>query len=152
MGFRRGAMTWFPWKTLSVLLLVSTAAIINADLQRHGGKLGSSNVGQFLQDVGQYDRVMAVSQAMVENYKFGHAWVNTNVPVYLGKAQPYIEVAQEKTGEAFMKLKSVSQSALDKLEEAAPGAQKHINNLVTTGCNSISSKFRRGAMTWFPWK
>ena len=66
---------------------------------------------------------------MIENYKFGHAWVNTNVPVYLGKAQPYIEVAQEKTGEAFMKLKSVSQSALDKLEEAAPGAQKHINNL-----------------------
>ena len=55
--------------------------------------------------------------------------MNTNVPVYLGKAQPYIEVAQEKTGEAFMKLKSVSQSALDKLEEAAPGAQKHINNL-----------------------
>ena len=57
-------MTWFPWKTLSVLLLVSTAAIINADLQRHGGKLKSSNVGQFLQDVGQYDRVMAVSQVV----------------------------------------------------------------------------------------
>ena len=55
-------MSWFPWKTLSLLLLVSTAAIINADIQKHGGKLNGSSVGQFLQDIGQYDRVLVLSQ------------------------------------------------------------------------------------------
>ena len=72
---------WFPWKTLSLLLLVATAAIIRyvimitiiitiiiitmiifrADVERHGS-LESSNIGQFLRDVGQYDRALLVSK------------------------------------------------------------------------------------------
>merc|ERR1712198_221918 len=60
--FRRGNMSWFPWKTMSLLLLVSTAAIINADIQKHGGKFEKSNVGIFLQDIGQYNRLLILSQ------------------------------------------------------------------------------------------
>ena len=67
---------WFPWKTLSLLLLVATAAIIRyvimitiiitiiiirTDVERHGN-LESSNIGQFLRDVGQYDRALLVSK------------------------------------------------------------------------------------------
>ena len=67
---------WFPWKTLSLLLLVATAAIIRyvimitiiitmiiirADVERHGS-LESCNIGQFLRDVGQYDRALLVSK------------------------------------------------------------------------------------------
>ena len=55
-------MSWFPWKSVTLLLLVSTAAIINADLEKHGGRLERSSVGQFLLDIGQYDRVLMLSQ------------------------------------------------------------------------------------------
>lgn len=61
---RRGGMSWFPWKTLSFLLLVSTTAIISADIEKAGGKFSSSSMGQFLSDVGQYDRVAHISQAI----------------------------------------------------------------------------------------
>ena len=67
--FRRATMSWFPWKTLSLLLLVSTAAIINADIQKHGGKLNGSSVGQFLQDIGQYDRVLVLSQVYHKHFQ-----------------------------------------------------------------------------------
>ena len=55
-------MSWFPWKTASFLLLISTAALISADLERAGGKFNNSNIGQFLSDIGQYDRVTLASQ------------------------------------------------------------------------------------------
>ena len=41
-------MSWFPWKTASFLLLISTAAIISADVERAGGRLNNSNIGLFL--------------------------------------------------------------------------------------------------------
>merc|ERR1719232_1832136 len=127
--FRRATMSWFPWKTLSLLLLVSTAAIINADIQKHGGKLNGSSVGQFLQDIGQYDRVLVLSQVVVDNYNVGKKWADTNVPQYLDKAKPYYLIAQEKTNEAVLKIKSVSEAAVVKLEEYVPGAKKQLNNL-----------------------
>ena len=73
---------WFPWKTLSLLLLVATAAIIRyvtmitiiitiiiirTDVERHGS-LESSNIGQFLRDVGQYDRALLVSKVCVKPF------------------------------------------------------------------------------------
>ena len=73
---------WFPWKTLSLLLLVATAAIIRyvimitiiitiiiirTDVERHGN-LESSNIGQFLRDVGQYDRALLVSKVCVKPF------------------------------------------------------------------------------------
>ena len=54
-------MSWFPWKTLSLLLLVGTAAIIRADIERHQD-LERSNIGQFLQDFGQFDRALFISK------------------------------------------------------------------------------------------
>ena len=59
--FRRGGMSWFPWKTLSLLLLIGTAAIIRADIERHED-LQRSNIGQFLGDIGQLDRAFYVSK------------------------------------------------------------------------------------------
>lgn len=52
---------WFPWKTLSFLLLIATAAIINIDVNKHGN-FKRSNTGQFMKDIGQYDRTMAAYQ------------------------------------------------------------------------------------------
>merc|ERR1719481_1843057 len=127
--FRRATMSWFPWKTLSLLLLVSTAAIINADIQKHGGKLNGSSVGQFLQDIGQYDRVLVLSQAVVDNYNVGKKWADTNVPQYLEKAQPYVQLAQEKSLEALVKIRAAHETLMVKLEEYVPGAQKQLNNL-----------------------
>merc|ERR1719270_1419386 len=127
--FRRATMSWFPWKTLSLLLLVSTAAIINADIQKHGGKLNGSSVGQFLQDIGQYDRVLVLSQAVVDNYNVGKKWADTNVPQYLEKAKPYYLIAQEKTSEALVKIRAAHEALMVKLEEYVPGAQKQLNNL-----------------------
>ena len=44
--FSRPGMAWFPWKTLSFLLLIGTAAIVNLDVQRSGGSFkGSNTVG-----------------------------------------------------------------------------------------------------------
>ena len=37
-------------------------ALISADLERAGGKFNNSNIGQFLTDIGQYDRVTLASQ------------------------------------------------------------------------------------------
>ena len=59
-------MSRFPWKTLSFLLLLSTAAIISADIEKAGGRFSSSNMGQFLTDIGQYERVTLVSQVVEE--------------------------------------------------------------------------------------
>merc|ERR1719357_1243565 len=56
--FSSPGMAWFPWKTLSLLLLIGTAAIINLDMERSGGSFKASNTGQFLSDLGQYERVM----------------------------------------------------------------------------------------------
>ena len=58
--FRRGGMSWFPWKTLSLLLLIGTGLIIHADIDRHQD-LERSNIGQFLQDIGQFDRALSIS-------------------------------------------------------------------------------------------
>ena len=44
--FSSPGMAWFPWKTLSFLLLIGTAAIVNIDVQRSGGSFkGSNTVG-----------------------------------------------------------------------------------------------------------
>ena len=44
--FSSPGMAWFPWKTLSFLLLIGTAAIVNLDVQRSGGNFkGSNTVG-----------------------------------------------------------------------------------------------------------
>ena len=48
--FRKGA-SWFPWKTMSFLLLVGTAAIINLDVQQNGS-FSRSHGGIFLKDIG----------------------------------------------------------------------------------------------------
>merc|ERR1711962_781797 len=60
--FSSPGMAWFPWKTLSLLLLIGTAAIVNLDMERSGGSFKASNTGQFLSDLGQYEAVLVQGQ------------------------------------------------------------------------------------------
>ena len=62
-------MAWFPWKTISLLLLIGTAAIINLDMERSGGSFKASNTGQFLSDLGQYERVMGAGNWIMVSTK-----------------------------------------------------------------------------------
>ena len=150
---RRGGMSWFPWKTASFLLLISTAAIISADMERSGGRLNTSNIGQFLSDIGQYDRVTLLSQvsralpsgpvtvfdpqAMMENYKGGKDWADKTLPLYVEQLQPYYLLAQEKAAQGvelvllgYQKLGVLATAGLDKLEEIVPGARKQIDQFL----------------------
>jgi len=130
-------MSWFPWKTLSFLLLISTAAIINLDCQKHGS-FSKSSTGQFLRDIGQYERVMVGYQGMVDRSREGRVWMDTNVPVYLDHAKrvggPYYEVASTKAGEAwdlaiigYGKIELAVKAGVVKIEGWVPGAQEQIN-------------------------
>jgi hypothetical protein len=108
-------MAWFPWKTLSFLLLIGTAAIINLDVQRSGGSFKTSNTGQLLTDLGQYDRAVGGAEWTLERGRRGGAWLETTtqqqrawleleLPVHLARgrraAGPYLEAAGAKAAEA----------------------------------------------------
>merc|ERR1719369_2782003 len=132
------SQSWFPWKTLSFLLLISTAAIINLDCQKHGS-FSKSNTGQFLQDIGQYDRVIGGYQVMLDRTKEGRMWVDSNVPLYLEQAKkvggPYYEVAVK--------------AGVVKLEGWIPGAQEQLNSVgqaVAKGGQAIWSRTQQGML------
>merc|ERR1712013_392857 len=140
--------SWFPWKTLSFLLLISTAAIINLDCQKHGS-FSKSSTGQFLRDIGQYDRVIGGYQVVLDRTKEGRAWVDSNVPLYLEQAKkvggPYYEVAAVKAGEAYDlvlvgygKLEVAVKAGVVKLEGWVPGAQEQLNNVGLAICLSAT--------------
>jgi len=132
---RRGGMSWFPWKTLSFLLLLSTAAIISADIEKAGGRFSSSNMGQFLTDIGQYERVTLVSQMMADHYKEGKMWADTNIPQYLARLEPYYLVAEEKAGQAkqlvllgYDKAGAMARNGMNQLEKSLPGTRNKIED------------------------
>eukprot|EP00090_Calanus_glacialis_P038416 TRINITY_DN67042_c0_g1_i1.p1 TRINITY_DN67042_c0_g1~~TRINITY_DN67042_c0_g1_i1.p1 ORF type:complete len:657 (-),score=239.38 TRINITY_DN67042_c0_g1_i1:96-2066(-) len=153
-------MPWFPWKTLSFLLLISTAAIINLDCQKHGN-FSKSSTGQFLRDIGQYDRVLTGYQVVVDRSKEGKQWVDINVPVYAENARrvggPYYEVAQTKAGEAqalmilgYGKLELAVKAGVVKIEGWVPGAQEQINKVgqaVVKGGQVMWLRTQQGALT-----
>lgn len=82
---KKGA-SWFPWKTMSFLLLVGTAAIINLDVQQNGS-FSRSHGGIFLKDIGQYDRVVDVYGRGNRVYGDVYGWSEKNLPVYYAKAR-----------------------------------------------------------------
>lgn len=132
---RRGGMSWFPWKTLSFLLLFSTAAIISADIEAAGGKFSTSNMGQFLSDIGQYDRVTLVSQMVTDNYKGGREWADKTIPLYLDQVQPYYLLAQDKAADgkelvvlAYKKVAVMTKAGVNKLEESLPGTREKLDH------------------------
>ena len=103
--FSSPGMAWFPWKTLSFLLLIGTAAIVNLDVQRSGGSFKGSNTGQLLWDIGQYDRVvtshdwvMASSsqsrQWLELNTRQGRAWAEASLPLYMAQGQKVAEIGR----------------------------------------------------------
>ena len=74
----------FPWKTLTVLLLVATVSLVSEDARQNGG-FASSRTGLFLADIGLYD--YAVKSYGV--YVRGERWAVENVPVYVNKTKEY---------------------------------------------------------------
>lgn len=147
--FSTVGMAWFPWKTISFLLLISTAAIINLDLERSGGNFKDSNTGQFLSDIGQYERVVASSNWVVATTKHGQAWAEVQtrqgrewaeitLPVYWAQgnkvAGPYLDVAGAKAGEvgallgySVERVQVLARSALASAEAAVPGLQDRLS-------------------------
>jgi len=82
----RSGGSWFPWKTLSFLLLIGTAAIINLDVQKNK-TFKQSHTGTFLQDIGQYERVVTAYSRSNQLYLDSYAWSEKNIPVYYTKAR-----------------------------------------------------------------
>merc|ERR1712200_315878 len=82
---KRGG-SWFPWKTLSFLLLVGTAAIINLDVQKNA-TFKASHTGLFLKDIGQYERVVDFYGRGNRVYGEMYGWSEKNLPVYYAKAR-----------------------------------------------------------------
>jgi len=130
--FSTPGMAWFPWKTLSLLLLIGTAAIINLDMERSGGSFKASNTGQFISDLGQYERVMGAGSWVMVTTKQGRQWVEVTLPPYLAHgrkvAGPYLEVAAAKANEAgtlaklgLERVREASKLGLARLEAALPG-------------------------------
>jgi len=130
--FSTPGMAWFPWKTLSLLLLIGTAAIINLDMERSGGSFKASNTGQFLSDLGQYERVMGAGTWVMVSTKQGRQWVEVTLPPYLAHgrkvAGPYLELAAAKANEAgniaklgLERVREASKLGLARLEAAVPG-------------------------------
>lgn len=127
------SMAWFPWKTLSFLLLIFTAAIINLDLERAGGSFSDSSTGQFLTDLGQYDRVWAGYQWCLQCKK----WADATMPLYWQQvrqvAGPVADQAGEIVTEAgalaamgLAKAQEAWQAGLVKLEELLPGVKGQV--------------------------
>ena len=150
---------WFPWKTLSFLLLISTAAIINLDCQKNGG-FSKSNCGQFLRDIGQYERVLGGYQLIADKTNEGKAWLDTNVPVYAEQAKrvggPYYEVAQAKAFDlwalmviGYGKVQLAVKAGVLALEGWVPGAQQQIDSLVAAvgkGVQALWLRAQHGAL------
>ena len=136
-------MAWFPWKTLSFLLLIGTAAIINLDVNRSGGSFKTSNTGQLLTDLGQYERVVSASswalasslqgrQWLEVQTRQGRLWASNTLPVYWAEGQklagPYLEVAGAKAGEVralcllgLARAQEAAGALLLQMEGAMPG-------------------------------
>ena len=98
----KGEGAWFPWKTLSFLLLIATASIIHLDIQKNG-EFSRSHSGAFFKDIGQYDRLVDISSRAQVVYGAGYSWTETNVPVYYAKLRsitgPALDNAVEQTKE-----------------------------------------------------
>lgn len=153
--FSSPGMAWFPWKTLSLLLLIGTAAIINLDMERSGGSFKASNTGQFLSDLGQYERVMGASTWVMVTTKQGRQWVEVNLPPYLAHgrkvAGPYLEVAAAKANEAGSLAKLGLERAMEalklglsKLEAAVPGLGVRMEELGTEASRLGALALARG--------
>jgi len=151
--------SWFPWKTMSLILMIATTAIINIDCQKHGG-FPKSNIGVFLRDVGQYDRVMNGYLSISGFTSDGKKWMDTNLPVYADQARriggPYYEIAREKAGEAwglmiigYDKLQLAFKAGVSKIEELVPGAQEQLEHLslkVSKGALNMWDRTQQGAL------
>jgi len=136
--FSSPGMAWFPWKTISFLLLVSSAAIINLDIERVGGNFGKSNTGQFLKDVGQYERVLggvAWCQGTL-------AWAEATLPVYTKEIEarvgPALSQASVLASQGWAKAKEAGEQASVKMDELLPGAKEQVAQLWAHLLNGIS--------------
>lgn len=86
MSLPRGA--WFPWKTMSFLLLIATIGIINVDVNKHGSFKGSCT-GQFLSDIGCYERAVSSYQLAASLAITSKVWAGENLTKGYSLARKY---------------------------------------------------------------
>merc|ERR1712203_60422 len=62
--------------------------------------MGASNTGQFLSDLGQYERVMGAGTWIMVSTKQGRQWVEVTLPPYIAHGRkvtgPYLDFAAAK--------------------------------------------------------
>jgi len=157
--FTTPGTAWFPWKTLSFILLIATGAIINLDFERSGGRFKNSNTGQFLTDIGHYDNVMAATSWTLatsatgaawleEKTHGGRVWAQTNLPIYWEDskraATPVLELARTKASEfgvwvglGWDKVTEAWASAMASLEASFPGLETKLADFKLAGAKYL---------------
>jgi len=140
----RKNVSWFPWKAVSLLLLVGLATMIRTDVQKNQ-TFGNSHLGALLKDLGHYDRVCAIRDVTVDLYLAGHAWTGKNVPVYYAMASkhtgPFLQKALDnaKVGAEFTRvklteliviLKVYAEQGVSYVEGQVPGLKASLNKVV----------------------
>jgi len=137
-------MAWFPWKTLSFLLLVFTAALVNLDVERAGGQFSKSNTGHFLRDLGQYDRAVAGYEGVLG----AKVWAEANLPIYYDLAQeklgPHLTSVAAKVSSGLVLAREATQAALVKMDELLPGAKEQVGHLWAHLLNFSSLALKQG--------
>jgi len=86
MSLPRGA--WFPWKTMSFILLIATIGIVNVDVNKHGGFQGSST-GQFLSDIGCYERSVTGFQLAASLASTSKVWLGESMAIAYAQTRKY---------------------------------------------------------------
>jgi len=86
MSLPRGA--WFPWKTMSFVLLIATIGIVNIDVNKHGSFQGSST-GQFLSDIGCYERSVTSYQLAASLASTSKVWLGENMATAYAQTRKY---------------------------------------------------------------
>jgi len=112
----------FPWKSVSLLLLLGLAAIVKLDVDANS-TFDKSHMGAFLKDAGQYERVCAIRDETL--LRSGHLteWGKKNLPVYYAAASVYAAEtyatvskyagpAMEQAGETIKKTAVAAQEQL----------------------------------------
>jgi len=152
--FRKN-VSWFPWKGLSLLLLVGLATMIKMDVQKNQN-FGNSHLGALLKDLGHYDRVCAIRDVHVNIYLAGHTWVAKNAPVYYAMASKHTgpllqkgldnakvgaDFARVKLTELILILKVYGEDGMSYVEDQVPGLKASFTKLVFQAQELIVSGF-----------
>lgn len=120
----RGRGCCFPWKTITLLLVVASLALVNEDVKRSAGKFAKSRTGVFFADIGLYDH----AEKTYELCARGQKWTLDNVPIYYSQAkdavQPYCSKVASAASDAGTYASKQTHLLTEKLNSWWPGAKQ----------------------------